>query len=97
MKEFIVKTIMELVDMANNGMISFIITVVVTRYITKNKTDKSRIKKRANASQTSAQDKHDSEEHITKKSSDITKYADIHNNVGCDIQVNIYPDQKSGQ
>ena len=99
MKEFAAKLIIELVDMINNGIISFIITVVVTRYITKNKTDKSRIKKRANASQTSAQDQHDSEEHkhITKKSSEITKYADIHDNKNCNIQVNIYPDQKSDQ
>ncbi|CUQ22744.1 Uncharacterised protein [Anaerostipes hadrus] len=97
MKEFAVKLIMELVDMANSGMISFIVTVVATRYMTKNKIDKRRIKKRANASQTSAQDKHDSEEHTTNKSSDITKYADIHDNIGCDIQVNIYPDQKSDQ
>ena len=49
--------------------------------------------------ETSAQDKHDSEEHkhITKKSSEIIKYADIHDNKNCDIQVNIYADQKSDQ
>ena len=97
MKEFIVKVIMELVDMVNNGIISFVVTVVATRYMTESKTDKSRIKERANVDETSAQDKHDSEEHTTQKSSEITKYADIHDNVGCDIQVNIYADQKSDQ
>jgi len=88
---------MELVDMVNNGIISFVVTVVATRYMTESKTDKSRIKERANVDETSAQDKHDSEEHTTQKSSEITKYADIHDNVGCDIQVNIYADQKSDQ
>lgn len=88
---------MELVDMVNNGIISFVVTVVATRYMTESKTDKSRIKERANVDETSAQDKHDSEDHTTQKSSEITKYADIHDNVGCDIQVNIYADQKSDQ
>ena len=97
MKEFIVKAVMELIDMTNNGIISFVVTVAATRYMTKNKTDKSRIKERANVDETSAQDKHDSEDHTTQKSSEITKYADIHDNVGCDIQVNIYADQKSDQ
>ena len=99
MKEFIVKVIMELVDMVNNGIISFVVTVVATRYMTESKTDKSRIKERANVDETSAQDKHDSEEHkhITKKSSEIIKYADIHDNSNCDIQINICPDQKSDQ
>ena len=99
MKEFIVKAIMELIDMTNNGIISFVVTVVVTRYMTKSKTDVCRIKERANVDETSAQDKHDSEEHkyITKKSSEIIKYADIHDNSNCDIQINICPDQKSDQ
>lgn len=99
MKEFIVKAVMELIDMTNNGIISFVVTVAATRYMTKNKTDVCRIKERANVDETSAQDKHDSEEHkhITKKSSEIIKYADIHDNKNCDIQVNIYADQKSDQ
>ena len=97
MKEFIVKGIMELIDMANNGIISFVVTVVATRYMTKGKTDVCRIKERANAFQTSAQDKNNSEDHATQKSSKIIKYADIHDNTNCDIHVNIYADQKSDQ
>ena len=97
MKEFIVKVIIELIDMANNGIISFVVTVIVTRYMAKSKINQYRIKERANADKTSAQDKHDSEDHTTQKSSEIMKYADIHDNVGCDIQVNIYADQKSNQ
>lgn len=54
MKEFIVKVIMELIDMTNNGIISFVVTVVVTRYMTKSKTDVCRIKERANVDETSA-------------------------------------------
>lgn len=56
MKEFIVKVIMELIDMTNNGIISFVVTVVATRYMTKGKTDVCRIKERANVDETSAQD-----------------------------------------
>lgn len=97
MKEFIVKAVMELIDMTNNGIISFVVTVAATRYMTKDKTDVCRIKERANVDETSAQDKHDSEDYTTQKSSEITKYADIHDNVGCDIQVNIYADQKFDQ
>lgn len=97
MKEFVVKAIMDLVDMVNNGIISFVVTVVATRYMTESKTDKSRIKERANVDETSAQDRHDSEDHTTQKSSEIIKYADIHDNKNCDIQVNIYADQKSDQ
>ena len=56
MKEFIVKVIMELVDMVNNGIISFVVTVAATRYMTKDKTYVCRIKERANVSQTSTHD-----------------------------------------
>ena len=99
MKEFIVKVIMELVDMVNNGIISFVVTVVATRYMTESKTDKSRIKERANVDETSAQDKHDSEEHkhITKKSSEIINYIDIHDNIDCNIYVNINTDPEKDQ
>ncbi len=79
MKEFIVKVIMELIDMTNNGIISFVVTVAATRYMTKGKTDVCRIKERANASQTSAQD-NISESH-NKNLSEISKKIDIHDNV----------------
>ena len=92
MKEFIVKVIMELVDMVNNGIISF-----VTRYMTKNKTDKSRIKERANASQTSAQNKIDSEDYNPQKSSEIINCIDIHDNIDCNIYVNINTDPEKDQ
>ena len=60
--------------MANNGIISFVVTVMATRHMTKNKTDKHRIKEKANASQTSAQNKIDSEDHNPQKSSEIINY-----------------------
>lgn len=97
MKEFVVKSIMELIDMANNGIISFVVTVVVTRYMAKSKVDTRRIKERANVSQTSAQDKHDSEEHTFQKSSEIINYIDIHDNVDCNINVNINTDPEKDQ
>ena len=97
MKEFIVKVIMELVDMVNNGIISFVVTVVATRYMTESKTDKSRIKERANASQTSAQNKIDSEDYNPQKSSEIINYIDIHNNIDCNIYVNINTDPEKDQ
>lgn len=97
MKEFIVKAVMELIDMTNNGIISFVVTVVATRYMTKNKTDKSRIKERANASQTSAQNKIDSEDYNPQKSSEIINYIDIHDNIDCNIYVNINTDPEKDQ
>ena len=97
MKEFIVKVIMELIDMTNNGIISFVVTVVATRYMTKSKTDVCRIKERANVDETSAQDKHDSEEHTFQKSSEIINYIDIHDNVDCNINVNINTDPEKDQ
>lgn len=97
MKEFVVKAIMELVDMVNNGIISFVVTVVATRYMTESKTDKSRIKERANVDETSAQDKHDSEDHTTQKSSEIINYIDILDNIDCNIYVNINTDPEKDQ
>ena len=97
MKEFVVKAIMELVDMVNNGIISFVVTVVATRYMTESKTDKSRIKERANVDETSAQDRHDSEDHTTQKSSEIINYIDIHDNIDCNIYVNINTDPEKDQ
>lgn len=88
---------MELVDMVNNGIISFVVTVVATRYMTESKTDKSRIKERANVDETSAQDRHDSEDHTTQKSSEIINYIDIHDNIDCNIYVNINTDPEKDQ
>lgn len=97
MKEFVVKTIMELIDMANNGIISFVVTVIVTRYMSKSKINQYRIKERANADKTSAQDKHDSEDHTTQKSSEIINYIDILDNIDCNIYVNINTDPEKDQ
>lgn len=97
MKEFIVKAVMELIDMTNNGIISFVVTVMATRHMTKNKTDKSRIKERANASQTSAQNKIDSEDYNPQKSSEIINYIDIHDNIDCNIYVNTNTDPEKDQ
>ena len=97
MKEFVVKTIMELIDMANNGIISFVVTVIVTRYLSKSKINQYRIKERVNADKTSAQDKHDSEDHTTQKSSEIINYIDILDNIDCNIYVNINTDPEKDQ
>lgn len=97
MKEFVVKTIMELIDMANNGIISFVVTVIVTRYMAKSKINQYRIKERANVDKTSAQDKHDSEDHTTQKSSEIINYIDILDNIDCNIYVNINTDPEKDQ
>lgn len=88
---------MELINMANNGIISFVVTVMATRHMTKNKTDVCRIKERANVDETSAQDKHDSEDHTTQKSSEIINYIDIHDNIDCNIYVNINTDPEKDQ
>lgn len=95
MKEFIVKVIMELIDMTNNGIISFVVTVVATRYMTKGKTDVCRIKERANVDKTPTQD--NISERSDENLSDVLKYADIHDNTNCDIQVNIYTDPEKDQ
>lgn len=86
---------MELIDMANNGIISFVVTVVATRYMTKNKTDKSRIKERANASQTSAHD--DISESHNKNLSEISKKIDIHDNVNCNFHFHECTDPEKDQ
>ena len=93
MKEFIVKAVMELINMANNGIISFVVTVVATRYMTKNKTDKSRIKERANAYQTSAHD--DISESHHKCFSEIK--IDIHDNVNCNFHFHECTDPEKDQ
>ena len=95
MKEFLVKVIMELIDMTNNGIISFVVTVVATRYMTKSKTDVCRIKERANAFQTSAQD-NISESH-NKNLSEISKKIDIHDNVNCNFHFHECTDPEKDQ
>lgn len=97
MKEFIVKAVMELIDMTNNGIISFVVTIVATRYMTEDKTDEHMIKEKANASQTSAQNKIDSEDRNPQKSSEIINYIDIHDNINCNIYVNINTDPEKDQ
>ena len=95
MKEFVVKTIMELIDMANNGIISFVVTVAATRYMTKDKTDVCRIKERANVSQTSAHD--DISESHNKNLSEISKKIDIHDTVNCNFHFHECTDPEKDQ
>ena len=86
---------MELIDMTNNGIISFVVTVMATRHMTKNKTDKSRIKERANVSQTSAPD-NISESH-NKNLSEISKKIEIHDNVNCNFHFHEHTDPEKNQ
>ena len=95
MKEFVVKTIMELIDMTNNGIISFVVTVIVTRYMAKSKTNQYRIKERANVSQTSAHD--DIYESHNKNLSEISKKIDIHDNVNCNFHFHECTDPEKDQ
>ena len=54
-------------------------------------------KRKSHASQTSAQNKIDSEDYNPQKSSEIINYIDIHDNIDCNIYVNINTDPEKDQ
>lgn len=88
MKEFI--TAEKIAEMLISGVISCAVALAVNCIIEKYKN-----KKRADVDETPAQD--NISERFDENLSDILKYTDIHDNTNCDIQVNIYADQKSDQ
>ena len=88
MKEFM--TVEKIMELIIGGLISCIITLAVTFAI-----DKIKDKKRVDVDETPTQD--NISERSDENLSDVLKYADIHDNTNCDIQINIYADQKSDQ
>ena len=88
MKEFI--TAEKIAEMLISGVISCAIALAVNCIIEKYKN-----KKRADVDKTPTQD--NISERSDENLSDVLKYADIHDNTNCDIQVNIYTDPEKDQ
>lgn len=88
MKEFI--TAEKLMEMLISGVISCAVALAVNYIIEKYKN-----KKKADVDKTPTQS--NISERSDENLSEITKYADIHDNTNCDIQVNIYTDHKKDQ
>lgn len=84
MKEFI--TAEKIAEMLISGVISCAVNCIIEKY--KNK-------KRADVDKTPTQD--NISERSNENLSDVLKYADIHDNTNCDIQVNIYTDPEKDQ
>lgn len=84
MKEFI--TAEKIAEMLISGVISCAVNCIIEKY--KNK-------KRADVDKTPTQD--NISERSDENLSDVLKYADIHDNTNCDIQVNIYTDPEKDQ
>ena len=88
MKEFM--TVEKIMELIIGGLISCIITLAVTFAI-----DKIKDKKRVDVDETPTHD--GISERSDENLSEILKYADIHDNINCDIQVNIYTDPEKDQ
>lgn len=90
MKEFI--TAEKIMEMLISGVISCAIALIVGFIINKIKD-----KKRADVDDTPTPTQDNISEKSDKTISETLKYADIHDNTNCDIQVNIYSDHKKDQ
>lgn len=88
MKEFI--TAEKIAEMLISGVISCAVALAANCIIEKYKN-----KKRVDVDETPTQD--NISERSDENLSDVLKYADIHDNINCDIQVNIYTDPEKDQ